>query len=579
MLITQLGRKGMRTPFVIAPEPSGSGADILFFDDFSTGNYSKTMNGVHWTNLPYMDVVDNIIDGSGKLARFRQGDAGQESEARFEGIPNVSEVFLHYKLYWPDGNESPSVGVRTVVPEYFYDGGAGNPGRNNKFFRLWATEDYGYTTGRFRVGASTWTPEPDNSTFQDLGYVPSNLMIDFGYSAPPAAIWPLGPGPYFWGLPGEGPAGLGVGALQFDNFIGNPVYMGRWVDVKLHVRCATEANDDGVIKVFIDDVFVAGSDHYPNYPAGIASDIDGWPTGSAIQNYISSGYILGAGNTGFVSGTYTYMKDFTIATGSFPVEPPTYTPVILAAHNFADGTSGSFGSYASEGQSVVTGSTGYSGSAFVSRHMPSGANLSGQAYNTWVHTEDQTRDGNILNIAWAQRFPSGTIASAYESGSQIKMHIARSDAHTSASGEFAWDMTGIGWKMYGSGIEPYIGINQDYGNSFLASTGLTLKSVSIVPDTWYVVQVQYRKYTPTFGTIAAWVNGVEVGKASIGCGTDFDGLFGSVDEPTKSHLHRFGLGFYERMTGTSPMQTDVGKIVCSTGRRLTINEFDLQGNV
>jgi hypothetical protein len=193
-----------------------TGGEILFADDFSSGNLSKAANGWSWIG-DWVDVVDGFSkDGNvGHSARFTfKGTPGTVetddawSELRFKiGTPNLRDLWVTYWIYYPSGLESVQRGPRFVHRT--------SPGsNNNKFFVLFEN----YSTGYLSYGSQTWA---DGTTGD-------------GYLTPMARQDSTGIVKHFWEVkvPWETDA-----------------YRGRWVKVEIHSKAASGPGmADGVLQ-------------------------------------------------------------------------------------------------------------------------------------------------------------------------------------------------------------------------------------------------------------------------------------------------------------------------------------------
>jgi len=131
----------------------GSDASTLFFDDFSSGDFSKSNANFSWGGRTNVAVISGFsrAGNTGQCVRFNFGNtANQLSELRFCFGPTNDttgatalhhpEVWLRYYIYFPTGNESPFVGPKAVNAN----------ASNNKFFRCFALPESDYP----RYGAS-----------------------------------------------------------------------------------------------------------------------------------------------------------------------------------------------------------------------------------------------------------------------------------------------------------------------------------------------------------------------------------------------------------------------------------------
>jgi hypothetical protein len=156
---------------------------------------------------------------------------------------------------------------------------------NNKFLRLWSgnTSDGndGYSQFNVKVGASS-----------DVGGVATGdeqIYAEYGENM-------LGVGPF--GTTGSQPSS------SFADFLTDS-YRGRWIDIRVHVKAATSANNNGVIQIWRDGAQVVNATNLPTYPSG------------GTGNYYNYGYLLGWANSGFAQATSVYIDDVTISTNGF----------------------------------------------------------------------------------------------------------------------------------------------------------------------------------------------------------------------------------------------------------------------
>ena len=261
------------------PPPPPPGVNVVFQDNFESGDFAHTQNGVKWSSAVYLDVTTALAHGGTHAARFREGDSGTWSELRFDGLTNLPEVYLQYYLYLPSGTESPSVGPKVKILGTL----------NDKFFRLWGGGDAGYSFGAGnstnpfsnKVGASTWG---------DGSGVNGNLGIEYSYSAAGTQ----------WGM-GQGPTSNPTVPFIVD------ANRGRWVQIRIRAKNATVANNDGVVQIWVDGVLTLDQHALA----------DGNIYGAAGPTGYTTGYLLGYANNAWPAGQVVYLDDFTITTGGF----------------------------------------------------------------------------------------------------------------------------------------------------------------------------------------------------------------------------------------------------------------------
>ncbi len=251
----------------------------LFHDDFESGSdlFNPLPSGYGW-NGAWSDPGDAIGVSTGvahsgtRSVKFTFGGGADSDDARSELRyilgQNMTEVYMQWYQYYPSGNENPSVGPKWVHRT------APTGGNNNKFYKLW---DDDYQHYKVATGVSTHPgANLHDKYFVEYG---SNLLGFVGE----------------WG---------GHGDYTVDDS-----YLGRWTKIQIHTRCATAANNDGVIEMWIDDVRVMGDTTLDLYP------IDG------IGNYLRNGYLMGWSNSGFAQTTHTYIDDVTIADAPIDASP------------------------------------------------------------------------------------------------------------------------------------------------------------------------------------------------------------------------------------------------------------------
>jgi uncharacterized protein YjdB len=245
---------------------------MLFQDSFESGNLSFSQNGISWISNAFVDVSSSIARTGSSAARFRQGLSVNWSELRFGGLPNLTEAFIQFYLYYPSGNESPSVGPRVVVTGT----------SNDKFFRLWGNQnsDYAVNPGN-KVGASIWGDGSGSD---------GKLGIEYEFS-------PINP-PQF-GM------GEGLNPIPRVTFL-NDTRRGKWVQIRIRAKVATAANNDGAIQIWADGVLILTH-----------TSLHTWPYGTGPNTY-THGYLLGFANNPYTAGQFTYIDDVTISSGGFP---------------------------------------------------------------------------------------------------------------------------------------------------------------------------------------------------------------------------------------------------------------------
>jgi hypothetical protein len=249
---------------VVASTPDGSagGSNILFFDDFSSGNFNKTMNGFSWMGGANVSVVDCTSfqrpGGSSKAVKFAYGNPLNDvAELDFQiGTPGYTHVFMRWWEYYPSGNESPSVGpaVRRTTTH------------NNKTFRLGDATPVASSPNHF--GGSTYGNSNGDETF----------FFEWG-------------GPGFYDQPGNG-RGVTVPFIT-------AARLGGWHKVEIEVKSPTVdpvsdprpayqpfGKADGIFRLWIDDVLVLEFTDAGQCPANMLMAYGYWRGSVEFGDYI-----------------------------------------------------------------------------------------------------------------------------------------------------------------------------------------------------------------------------------------------------------------------------------------------------
>lgn len=257
----------VETDVAIAQAAAPIPAAVLFHDDFTSMDLKKSQNGIYWTpgnkgSGDQFPVVSTDILFNGKPSlKFTFGGGPPDDDAwceqRFKIDTKLSDVWIQYYRYYPSGTELVNVG-----PKWVHRDAPGSD--NNKVLVLWGGPYRGYI---LTAGISAW---------QESG-------MDVFYPAYGSNQ-----------LSGAGARGLPSVPAQKDSTLG------RWVKTNIHFKCATIANNDGVMQMWEDDVLIMDNTKIPLYPK------DG------IGNFFTEGYLMGWSNTGFDETTHCYIADFKI---------------------------------------------------------------------------------------------------------------------------------------------------------------------------------------------------------------------------------------------------------------------------
>lgn len=253
----------LSTPIPGPPNPTS----YLFHDEFTSLGLKTSSYGISWSSsnagsgdkLPVVSR-DCLYNGKPSL-KFTFGGGIDTDDAWSEQrivLPNMPEFWMQFYRYYPNGQESPSVG-----PKWFHRDAPGTD--NNKFLLFWSGPYVGYNV---ITGIGAWR----NSSGHDVLYpgYSSNQIKAFGQH----------------GLPSAPPH--------------DDSMLGRWVKVNAHFKCATAANNDGVIQLWEDDNLKIDCTNLPLYPL------------NGEGNYFSDGYLMGWFNSGFNETTHCYLADVII---------------------------------------------------------------------------------------------------------------------------------------------------------------------------------------------------------------------------------------------------------------------------
>lgn len=296
MVIGQVPAYGRNVP---APAGGGGGVTTLFSDDFSSGDLTRTQNGISWIAQVFADVVDlpSIARTGTKVCRLREGAAHDfagptpESNIRFDGLNNLNEVYLEWFLYFPTGAESPSVGPKAKC--------IGN--HNDKFFRLWGGGDAGYDG--VPIGAPTYNNKRGASLF-GMGAGPTYEDGEMGpehCASTPGTQLLMGQ-VFDGGTNYPGDSSVDHAPLLID------ANRGRWVRIRVRSReCSIGDVANGLLQIWFDDSLEIDDQEMRDGNIYNGLGAIGYTTG----------YIMGAANNDWPTGQMVYVADVTISTGGF----------------------------------------------------------------------------------------------------------------------------------------------------------------------------------------------------------------------------------------------------------------------
>lgn len=193
---------------------ASSNAEVIFMDDFSSGDLSKVQGSARWGGTRDVTVVN-------QSARFKftgtSNPSGHAfSELRFDLGRLYPEVWVQFRLFIPANYK------------HRYPNSAAS---NNKFIRLWP-QNYDDLE---KVGYSTWRSGSDYSSLR--------------------ADWNIGTG--------IGPKGDNVA-----NFI-TDADKGRWMTIRIHAKAASSSSQHGTLRFWKNGTLIINnSNTVNNYRTG-----------------------------------------------------------------------------------------------------------------------------------------------------------------------------------------------------------------------------------------------------------------------------------------------------------------------
>lgn len=262
-----------------SPAQGGGGPTLLFADDFSHGNLSTfEYNGVPYffgtagtTNAAIVSAESAGLPGGGNVCRIDYSNAGVGSGAARQlaigPFPSTTHLCVSFELWIPVG-----FGVLGEEDGTFY---------NMKLGRAWSNDYEG--TEDILCGQDTW-------------FVDSAHRID-----PSARRWVPADAPNGYGANGPIPTRV---AQPNPSLWTNAAYQGRFVPKGQEYIVASEANNDGIIRTYLDGTMVRDDNQCQMYN----------PFGNNFFNYLN---ILGASNNGHPENTFVYLRNVRVSSGGF----------------------------------------------------------------------------------------------------------------------------------------------------------------------------------------------------------------------------------------------------------------------
>jgi hypothetical protein len=235
---------------------AAASAQPIMVDDFSSGDLSKSMNGFRWSGIDHSRDLSSATHV--REATTRNGDTAYGLHFRYNAGSNWSEK--RFDL----GNPHRELWVRywIKVPDNFKHG-SGSP-HNNKFFAIWM-DGYSSQGEGPTVFWNYWRSSGG-----------SNLTVSYS----------------------RGQRTVSGGNHQSTPFIRYPADQGRWMQVVLRVKAATNrSSNDGIIQTYRrwenEDSFTKIHELTNANIAAPPSGPNGW----------KNGYIMGYANAAFAERT------------------------------------------------------------------------------------------------------------------------------------------------------------------------------------------------------------------------------------------------------------------------------------
>ena len=256
-------------------------ATVILSDGFESGDRSSPSGTGTWdgSGADVTVATTNPKTGSYSLKLVHGPDAEEEdsdTERRFFLEDNYSDVWVQYDLYIPSN--------------YTHRTQTGSA--NNKFLLHMWEGDYG--TPVVAIGIEVWPDGTGDSYASVHEFAPND----------PGHIHNSDP------------------AWNIDEFI-TAYDKGKWMQVVVHMKYATSANDDGVVEIW-------------KTPSGGSKtkvfDKTDMAIYTASQTGFDTAYLFGAANSGFAAETILYIDNIIVATTEADLGPEApaviYAPVL-----------------------------------------------------------------------------------------------------------------------------------------------------------------------------------------------------------------------------------------------------------
>ena len=243
------------------PPPPPSGA--LYATDFDGGLVGG--NGFSWGPLNHTAIDSVIVHSGTKSLHFKWNDPGNaNAEQRFHHPP-VSEYWLEFYLYLPDGTEDDGQGGTLPKYQHYSAAGASN---NNKFLSAWPPS--GYSSAPDIAVQTRASPSPyDNLAFN----YSDGALVKF-------KEW-VGSVPKLYGDVGD---------------------LGRWMQIRIHLKLSSDFHvADGIVQIWLDGVL------------GLNAQGLNWWDKDLEETALQHGYLMGwrndISNAGLVTAQHVFVDD------------------------------------------------------------------------------------------------------------------------------------------------------------------------------------------------------------------------------------------------------------------------------
>lgn len=316
-------------------ETSTDSSFVIFSDDFETGDYSKTENGFEWTGTTEISETPNGTLG----IKFKYGpDAILEDswrEHRYLLGANYGDLWIKYDLYIPENyHHRCPVALKLDRAATSFAVGDTVVKVDNSTGTLIVTEDDWGIVKHISTDTIYVDELPEYLTFLDnheahnelqnkrtdavytvterLGYGNNNKLgviwqgeygsANTGNSVEMGLWYGNRGNSYLSYYPAKDHGAWRAGhTISEEPFIDKSADLGKWMEVIIHLKIASESNDDGIIEVWKNGEKYFDTTNLPNH-----SELG--------YNYYDKGYLLGWSNSGFEEETILYIDNVIFST-------------------------------------------------------------------------------------------------------------------------------------------------------------------------------------------------------------------------------------------------------------------------